>query len=181
MVLAHIREVRGKGRSHRRAGRPRSSCVRRCGIHRDVCQEPAQADDCGAKRSRERSKSKLSLRASLCVARGYLGLTIGWVEGFELNFLGAVVGFGIRRPALKFPGIGRLGMTAGVQARNRRSIVMETLAPTEGLTLAGDLCEILIIECIPPFKVTTFSQWHPVHPAGEIESLIWTVLSVHCA
>jgi len=45
---------------------------------------------------------------------GYLGLTIGWVEGFEFNFLGAVVGFDIRRPALKFPGIGRLGMMGGV-------------------------------------------------------------------
>jgi hypothetical protein len=45
---------------------------------------------------------------------GYLGLTIGWSEGFEVNFLGAVIGFDIRRPALKFPGIGRLGMTVGV-------------------------------------------------------------------
>jgi len=45
---------------------------------------------------------------------GYLGLTIGWIEGFEINFLGAVLGFDIRRPALKFPGIGRLGMMAGV-------------------------------------------------------------------
>jgi hypothetical protein len=45
---------------------------------------------------------------------GYLGLTIGWVEGFEINFFGAVLGFDIRRPALKFPGIGRLGMTAGI-------------------------------------------------------------------
>jgi hypothetical protein len=44
---------------------------------------------------------------------GYLGLTVGWIEGFEINFLGAVLGFDIRRPALKFPGIGRLGMTAG--------------------------------------------------------------------
>ena len=44
---------------------------------------------------------------------GYLGLTVGWVEGFEINFFGAVLGFDIRRPALKFPGIGRLGMTAG--------------------------------------------------------------------
>jgi len=41
---------------------------------------------------------------------GYLGLTIGWVEGFEINFLGAVLGFDVRRPALKFPGIGRLGL-----------------------------------------------------------------------
>jgi hypothetical protein len=45
---------------------------------------------------------------------GYLGCTIGWVEGFEINFFGAVLGFDIRRPALKFPGIGRLGMTAGI-------------------------------------------------------------------
>jgi hypothetical protein len=34
----------------------------------------------------------------------------------------------------------------------RRSIVMEILAPTEGLTLTGDLCAIRIIECIPPFN-----------------------------
>jgi Protein of unknown function (DUF3750) len=43
---------------------------------------------------------------------GYLGFTIGWVEGFEINFFGAVLGFDIRRPALKFPGIGRLGVSA---------------------------------------------------------------------
>lgn len=40
---------------------------------------------------------------------GYLGLTVGWVEGFEVNFLGAVFGIDIRRPAIKLPGIGRLG------------------------------------------------------------------------
>jgi hypothetical protein len=41
---------------------------------------------------------------------GYLGLTIGWVEGLELNFFGGVIGLDIRRPALKFPGVGRLGL-----------------------------------------------------------------------
>ena len=41
---------------------------------------------------------------------GYLGLTIGWIEGIELNFFGGVVGLDIRRPALKLPGIGRLGL-----------------------------------------------------------------------
>jgi hypothetical protein len=41
---------------------------------------------------------------------GYLGLTVGWIEGIELNFLGGVLGFDIRRPALKFPGLGRLGV-----------------------------------------------------------------------
>jgi hypothetical protein len=40
---------------------------------------------------------------------GYLGLTVGWVEGLEINFLGAVFGLDIRRPAIKLPGLGRLG------------------------------------------------------------------------
>lgn len=40
---------------------------------------------------------------------GYLGLTIGWVEGFEVNLLGAVFGIDWRRPAVKLPGLGRLG------------------------------------------------------------------------
>jgi hypothetical protein len=41
---------------------------------------------------------------------GYFGLTAGWIEGMELNFLGGVLGFDLRRPALKFPGIGRVGL-----------------------------------------------------------------------
>jgi Protein of unknown function (DUF3750) len=41
---------------------------------------------------------------------GYLGLTVGWIEGIELNFFGAVLGIDFRRPALKFPGIGRVGL-----------------------------------------------------------------------
>ena len=45
---------------------------------------------------------------------GYLGLTVGWVEGFELNFFCAVLGFDVRRPALKLPGLGRFGLAAGV-------------------------------------------------------------------
>jgi len=45
-----------------------------------------------------------------CSLGGYIGLTIGWVEGIELNFLGGVLGLDIRRPALKFPGIGRIGL-----------------------------------------------------------------------
>jgi hypothetical protein len=43
---------------------------------------------------------------------GYIGISIGWVEGFEINFFGAVLGFDIRRPALKLPGLGRLGVPA---------------------------------------------------------------------
>ena len=41
---------------------------------------------------------------------GYLGVIAGWVEGIELNIFGGVLGLDIRRPALKFPGMGRLGI-----------------------------------------------------------------------
>jgi Protein of unknown function (DUF3750) len=41
---------------------------------------------------------------------GYLGIAIGWVEGFEVNLLSAVAGIDIRRPAIKLPGLGRLGL-----------------------------------------------------------------------
>jgi hypothetical protein len=40
---------------------------------------------------------------------GYLGATIGWVEGIEINLLGAVFGIDLRRPAVKLPGLGRVG------------------------------------------------------------------------
>jgi hypothetical protein len=50
--------------------------------------------------------SRTGVRVSLA---GYLGLTIGWVEGIEINFLGAVFGIDLRRPAIKLPGLGRLG------------------------------------------------------------------------
>lgn len=43
---------------------------------------------------------------------GYAGLTVGWVEGVEVNILGGVAGLDIRRPALKLPGLGRLGLPA---------------------------------------------------------------------
>ena len=43
-------------------------------------------------------------------ANGILGLTLGWVEGVEINILGLVAGLDIRRPALKLPGFGRIGM-----------------------------------------------------------------------
>jgi Protein of unknown function (DUF3750) len=43
---------------------------------------------------------------------GLLGITIGWVEGVEINVLGLVTGLDIRRPALKLPGFGRIGMAS---------------------------------------------------------------------
>lgn len=43
---------------------------------------------------------------------GVFVVTLGWVEGIELGLLGAVSGIDIRRPALKLPGLGRIGMPA---------------------------------------------------------------------
>lgn len=41
---------------------------------------------------------------------GYFGVTLGWVEGIEVNVLGAVAGIDLRRPGLKLPGLGRIGV-----------------------------------------------------------------------
>ena len=41
---------------------------------------------------------------------GVLGLTLARDEGFELNLLGFDIGFAVKSPALKLPGIGRVGM-----------------------------------------------------------------------
>lgn len=53
--------------------------------------------------------SRTGLRVSL---GGYLAVTVAWVEGVEVSILGAVAGFDIRRPALKLPGLGRIGLPA---------------------------------------------------------------------
>jgi len=42
---------------------------------------------------------------------GLIGVTIGWVEGVEVNFLSLVAGVDVRRPALKLPGWGRIGLS----------------------------------------------------------------------
>lgn len=42
--------------------------------------------------------------------KGLLGITVAWVEGLEFSFTGAVVGIDVRRPALKLPGWGRIGV-----------------------------------------------------------------------
>lgn len=44
---------------------------------------------------------------------GAAGLSVGWVEGIEINLFGLVAGLDIRRPALKLPGWGRVGLAAG--------------------------------------------------------------------
>lgn len=42
--------------------------------------------------------------------KGLLGVTIAWIEGVEVSFMGAVAGIDVRRPALKLPGWGRIGI-----------------------------------------------------------------------
>lgn len=54
---------------------------------------------------------------------GYLTLTIGWVEGIELSLFGGVIGLDVRRPALKLPGLGRIGMSAFAVEANAKSSV----------------------------------------------------------
>jgi hypothetical protein len=45
---------------------------------------------------------------------GVLGVMIARDEGFELNLLGFDIGFSLKSPALKLPGIGRLGAAASI-------------------------------------------------------------------
>ncbi|WP_322517610.1 DUF3750 domain-containing protein [Rhodopseudomonas palustris] len=52
--------------------------------------------------------SGTGIRATL---GGYCGLTLGWIEGVELNLFGAVLGLDLRRPAIKLPGLGRIGLS----------------------------------------------------------------------
>lgn len=44
---------------------------------------------------------------------GYVGVTLGRLEGFELNLGGGIIGIDVRNPALKLPGLGRIGMNPG--------------------------------------------------------------------
>lgn len=53
--------------------------------------------------------SGTGMRATL---GGYLTLTVGWIEGIEFSLFGGVLGLDIRRPAIKLPGLGRIGMSA---------------------------------------------------------------------
>jgi len=41
---------------------------------------------------------------------GVLGAKFAWVEGLEVNLLGLVAGLDVRKPAVKLPGFGRVGM-----------------------------------------------------------------------
>jgi hypothetical protein len=51
--------------------------------------------------------SRTGVEASLF---GLLGIKAGWVEGIELNVLTLVAGVDLRHPAIKLPGLGRIGI-----------------------------------------------------------------------
>lgn len=59
------------------------------------------------------SPSGFGLQVSLW---GLFGVTLGWAEGLEVNVLGLVAGFDVRRPALKLPGFGRIGLALDARA-----------------------------------------------------------------
>lgn len=46
--------------------------------------------------------------------RGLAGVKLAWVEGLEVNLLGLVAGIDLRRPAIKLPGFGRIGISSTV-------------------------------------------------------------------
>ena len=41
---------------------------------------------------------------------GLAGILVGWDDGIEVNVLGLTFGLDVRRPALKLPGVGRVGV-----------------------------------------------------------------------
>jgi hypothetical protein len=43
-------------------------------------------------------------------ALGLLGVMAAWDEGIEFNVLGLIFGLDLKRPALKLPAVGRLGV-----------------------------------------------------------------------
>lgn len=54
---------------------------------------------------------------------GLAGLTVAWIEGLEVNVLGLVAGLDLRRPALKLPGFGRIGLPiSAVGAASARDV-----------------------------------------------------------
>ena len=68
---------------------------------------------------------------------GILGCKIGWVEGVEFNLLGLVAGVDLRRPALKLPGLGLLGIgfppaSAAPADRNETLIPSVYFSPPNG-------------------------------------------------
>jgi hypothetical protein len=76
-------------------------------------------DRAGHWQTADRSSSGLLPEAAAhpdALVRIYAARTVRWRggEGIEINFLGAVIGIDLRRPALKLPGLGRIGFNSGM-------------------------------------------------------------------
>ncbi len=52
---------------------------------------------------------------------GLLGALYGQKEGFELNFMGLVIGFDPLRPAILLPGVGRIALTEAARTKTARA------------------------------------------------------------
>ncbi|MFV0298578.1 MAG: DUF3750 domain-containing protein [Hyphomicrobiaceae bacterium] len=61
------------------------------------------------------SPSRTGVQLSL---GGVLGVTVGWVEGVEVNLFGLVAGIDVRSPALKIPGWGRIDLNLAAVRRS---------------------------------------------------------------
>ena len=64
-------------------------------------------DYLGPRRVADRAPSGTGLQLSL---HGAAGVLVAWDEGVEINLLGLVYGVDFTAPALKMPGVGRIGM-----------------------------------------------------------------------
>ncbi|OLO09223.1 hypothetical protein BTW08_03190 [Salinicola sp. MH3R3-1] len=56
---------------------------------------------------------------------GLFGVMLAWDEGFELDLLGLTVGVDWQSPALKLPGIGRVGMAQPTGSAGEREVEQE--------------------------------------------------------
>lgn len=56
---------------------------------------------------------------------GLFGVMLAWDEGFELDVLGLTVGVDWQSPALKLPGIGRVGMAQPTGSHGEREVEQE--------------------------------------------------------
>ena len=60
---------------------------------------------------------------------GLFGLTVAWHEGVEVNVLGLVTGFDIRRLSVKLPGWGPLTLLPWLSAGSDLSIEVQGIDP----------------------------------------------------
>jgi hypothetical protein len=72
--------------------------------------------------------SGTGLRLSL---GGYAGVSIGWMEGFEINLMGLVAGIDPRRLGIKLPGWGDLRLGAREESFARNAAREATRPPRE--------------------------------------------------